>query len=109
MQILPTIRKMVMPNRNPGGAGGASAPQEIRPTGEISRGEILERFTALYEKARTYVSSTQEPLKEHIEGHPFPIFDPLNAHDWIIYVPLHTIRHSKQMIEVMETAGYPGA
>ena len=101
--------KMVMPNRNPGGAGGASAPQEIRPTGEISRGEILERFTALYEKARTYVSNTREPLKEHVEAHPFPIFDPLNAHNWLIYIPLHTIRHSKQMIEVMETQGYPGA
>ena len=60
------------------------------------------------EKTRTYVAKTQEPLKEHIEGHPFPIFDPLNAHNWILYIPLHTIRHSKQMIEVMETAGYPG-
>ncbi len=101
--------KMVMPNRNPGGAGGASAPQEIRPTGEISRGEILERFTALYDKARTYVSNTREPLKEHVEAHPFPIFDPLNAHDWILYIPLHTTRHSKQIIEVMETDGYPAS
>lgn len=101
--------KQVMPNRNPGGAGGASAPQEIRPTGEISRGEILQRFTALYEKARDYVSKTEEPLKEHVEAHPFPIFDPLNAHNWIIYIPLHTIRHSRQMIEVMETAGYPAS
>ena len=50
---------------------------------------------------------TEAPLKEHIEEHPFPFFNPLNAYDWTIYVPLHTIRHSKQMIEVMETEGYP--
>ena len=99
----------VMPNRNPGGAGGASAPQEIRPTGEPSRAEIVERFQALYKQARAFVSETDAPLKKHLESHPFPIFDPLNAYDWTIYVPLHTIRHSKQMIEVMETEGYPGS
>ncbi len=97
----------VMPNRNPGGAGGASAPQEIRPTGEFSRAEIIERFQALYEEARAFVRDTEAPLKEHLEEHPFPIFNPLNAYDWTIYVPLHTIRHSKQMIEVMESDHYP--
>ena len=99
---------LVMPNRNPGGAGGASAPQEIRPTGEFSRRAIIERFQALHEEVRAFVRDTEAPLKEHLENHMFPIFDPLNAYDWTIYVPLHTIRHSKQMIEVMETEGYPG-
>ena len=103
------LLRAVMPNRGPGGAGGASAPQEIRPTGEFSRSELLERFSALFEKARSQVSTTQKPLKEHVENHPFPIFDPLHAHDWILYIPLHTIRHSKQMVEVMETDGYPAS
>ena len=97
----------VMPNRNPGGAGGASAPQEIRPTGEFTRTEIVRRFKELHERARAYVAETEEPLKQHLEQHPFPVFNPLNAYDWILYVPLHTIRHCKQMIEVMETEGYP--
>ena len=39
--------------------------------------------------------------------HPFPVFGPLNAYDWLIYVPLHTIRHSRQIVEVQQTAGYP--
>ena len=97
----------VMPNRNPGGAGGASAPQEIRPTGEIGRGELIERFRALYDELEERVSSSEEPMKAHTEEHPFPFFSTLSAYDWIIYVPLHTTRHSRQMIEVMETDGYP--
>ncbi len=98
----------VMPNRNPGGAGGASAPQEIRPTGEFTRTEIVRGFKELYGTIRTWVEEMDRPLKEHLESHSFPFFDPLNAYQWAIYVPLHTIRHTKQMIEVMETEGYPG-
>lgn len=97
----------VMPNRRPGGAGGAIAPQEIRPKGELSRSELIERFSALYGEARQLVSESAEPWKAHTEAHPFPIFDPLSAYQWALYVPLHTTRHSRQMIEVMETDGYP--
>ncbi|MEM1246501.1 MAG: DinB family protein [Acidobacteriota bacterium] len=97
----------VMPNRNPGGAGGARAPQEIRPTGGLSRRELVERFAALYAEARSLVGESDAPWKAHTAPHPFPIFDPLSAYQWALYVPLHTTRHSKQMIEVMETEGYP--
>lgn len=97
----------VMPNRRPGGAGGATAPQEIRPTGEISRGELVERFDALYAEVREMVKTTADPWKAHTEEHPFPIFGTLSAYDWILYIPLHTVRHSRQMIEVMESEGYP--
>ena len=97
----------VMPNRSPGGAGGATAPQEIRPTGEIGRAQIVRQFRELYGTIRSFVEDMDRPLKEHLESHPFPFFDPLNSYQWAIYVPLHTIRHSKQMIEVMETDGYP--
>ncbi|MDX1384015.1 MAG: DinB family protein [Thermoanaerobaculia bacterium] len=98
----------VMPNRQPFGRGGATAPQEIRPTGEVSRSQIVTDFLALYEEAVKMVADTELPLKAHTSEHPFPIFGTLNAYDWIIYVPLHTVRHSRQMIEVMETDGYPG-
>jgi len=32
----------------------------------------------------------------------------LNACHWLIYAPMHTLRHVKQMLEVKGTAGYPG-
>ena len=101
------LLRRVMPNRNPGGAGGASAPQEIRPQGDLTKADILAEFEKIRTEVREFTEATKAPLKQHIEEHPFPIFGSLNAHDWLIYVPLHTIRHSKQMIEVMQTEGYP--
>jgi hypothetical protein len=50
---------------------------------------------------------TQMSLKEHTVVHPFPIFGALHAYQWLIYVPLHTMRHSRQIAEVKMTAGYP--
>jgi hypothetical protein len=100
------LRK-VMPNRNPGGAGGASAPQEIRPVEGLSRDEVVRRFKESRAEIKAFVEQLDVPTKQHIVVHPFPVFGPLNAYDWLIYVPLHTVRHSRQMIEVQETSGFP--
>jgi uncharacterized protein (DUF1778 family) len=99
--------KKVMPNRNPGGAGGARAPQEIVPTGSLTRAEVIKRFNESRAEIRAFVAALDQPAKEHIVVHPFPVFGDLNAYDWLIYVPLHTIRHSRQIVEVQQTAGYP--
>ncbi len=99
----------VMPNRGPAGSGGATAPQEIRPTGSAGRQELIGRFRTLYAELREMVQTTEAPLKAHTVEHPFPFFNTLSAYDWILYVPLHTIRHTRQMIEVMETDGYPSS
>ena len=99
--------KRVMPNRNPGGAGGAKAPQEIVPEGNLTKADVLARFNESRTEIRAFVAALDQPAKEHIEKHPFPVFGDLNAYDWLIYVPLHTIRHSRQIVEVQSTAGYP--
>jgi uncharacterized protein (DUF1778 family) len=99
--------KKVMPNRNPGGAGGAKAPQEIVPSGTLTKDEVVRRFNESRTEIRAFVAALDQPAKEHIVVHPFPVFGPLNAYDWLIYVPLHTIRHSRQIVEVQQTAGYP--
>lgn len=100
------IRK-VMPNRNPGGAGGAQAPMEIRPTENWSRAKAIQEFYTMRGEVVAYCETIDKPLKEFTKEHPFPVFGWLNAHDWLIYVPLHTIRHSRQIIEVQEDANYP--
>ena len=99
--------KQVMPNRRPNGAGGAKAPQEIVPSGTLTKDEVVRRFNESRTEIRAFVAALDQPAKEHIVVHPFPVFGPLNAYDWLIYVPLHTIRHSRQIVEVQETAGYP--
>jgi len=50
---------------------------------------------------------SEASLKEHTVDHPFPAFGTLNAYQWLIYIPLHTERHGKQIAEVKATAGYP--
>lgn len=99
----------VMPNRNPGGAGGASAPQEIRPTEKWTRAKAIQEYYKVRGEVRAFAETIafEQPIKSHIFEHPFPVFGDLSAYDWLIYVPLHTVRHSKQMIEVMEDSNYP--
>ena len=46
------LLRRVMPNRNPGGAGGASAPQEIRPKGGLTKADILAEFDKIRSEVR---------------------------------------------------------
>jgi len=39
--------------------------------------------------------------------HPFPIFGTLNAYQWLIFVPLHSFDHDKQIAEVKASPRYP--
>jgi hypothetical protein len=94
----------VMPDRT----GRAQAPQEVRPTDGLTKAQVMDRFRATREELAKLMEDQSLPLKSHTQEHPFPVFGTLNAYQWIIYVPLHTIRHSKQIEEVKATAGYPG-
>jgi hypothetical protein len=101
------LLRRVMPNRNPGGAGGAQAPMEIRPTDNWSRAKAIQEFYTMRGEVVAYCETIEKPIKEYTKEHPFPVFGWLSAHDWLIYVPLHTIRHSRQLIEVQEDPNYP--
>ena len=57
---------------------------------------------------RWSVGETHLALKEFTLAHPFPVFGTLNAYQWLIYVPLHTLRHNKQIAELKVTPGYRG-
>jgi hypothetical protein len=87
--------------------GKATAPEDIVPSGKMPRAEVMKRFAE--ERARTLKFAETEDLaiKEHIAPHPFPIFNPLNAYQWVLYIPLHQMRHDKQIEEVKATPGFP--
>lgn len=99
--------RRVMPNRNPGGVGGAQAPMEIRPTEHWSRARAIEEFYKIHGVVRAYIETMPREVKNRTFEHPFPIFNWLNAYDWLLYVPLHTVRHSRQIIEVQSDPNYP--
>jgi hypothetical protein len=93
----------VMPNR----AGKAQAPIEVRPTGKLTREEIISRYKEQRARVLEFARKTDLPLKAHTVEHPFRVFNTLSAYDWLIYVPLHNVRHNKQMAEVKASPGYP--
>jgi hypothetical protein len=98
------IIEMVMAPR----LGKASAPEPLVPSGTMTQAEAKARFEKQRAALEKFARETDAALKEHTAEHPFPMFNPLNAYQWLIYAPLHTMRHDKQIAEVKATAGYPG-
>lgn len=87
--------------------GKAQAPEAIVPKGELTVAQVRERFETQRAEIVKFVTETDAALKEHTVEHPFPVFGTLNAYQWLIYIPLHTMRHDKQIAEVKATPGYP--
>jgi hypothetical protein len=93
----------VLPSR----ARKAQAPHEVQPTGKLSRDEVIRRYKEARARTRDFAEHTDLPLKALEAEHPFPAFNILNAYDWLLYIPLHNIRHNQQIAEVKTTPGYP--
>lgn len=94
---------MALPNRTT----RVMAPQEIRPTSGLDKARVIALFKANRAAMRELVEARSIALKAYLADNPF--FGPLNAHQWLIYGPLHTQRHMKQIEEVMASDGYPGS
>jgi hypothetical protein len=93
----------VMPDR----IHKATAPGAIQPHAKISREEVIQRYKEQRARAIKFIEETQVPLKEHTVDHPFPVFGTLNAYQWLIYIPLHNMRHNQQIAEVKASPGFP--
>lgn len=87
--------------------GRAQAPESIVPSGKMTRADFIKKFQEIRAKTLKFAETTDQPLKAHTAEHPFPVFNTLNAYQWLIYIPLHNQRHNKQIAEVMATDGYP--
>ena len=87
--------------------GKATAPEALVPKGDMTKAQVKERFLEQRAQLVKFARDTDAALKEHTSEHPFPMFNPLNAYQWLIYAPLHTMRHDKQIAEVKATPGYP--
>jgi hypothetical protein len=93
----------ILPDRS----GKATAPEAITPKSNITRAEIMARYKELRAKTIKFAETTDAPLKEHTVDNPFPAIGTLNGYQWLIYVPLHNIRHNLQLNEVKTYEGYP--
>jgi hypothetical protein len=101
-----TLRKTEMLRRAlPNRSTKVDAPGEIRPTGGMTRAQLMTRFKEQRARSLAYAQETEAPLKEHTAANPF--FGPLNAHQWLLYIPLHHVRHNLQIAEVKTSPDYP--
>ena len=48
-----------------------------------------------------------QSLKAVTREHPFPIFGTLSGYQWLLYIPLHNVRHNQQIDEVKSSDGFP--
>jgi hypothetical protein len=85
--------------------GKAQAPERVAPRGGMTPAEVRERFLKQREAIEKFAGECDEPLELHILDNPF--FGPLNGYQWLIYAPLHTLRHNQQIAEIKGTVGYP--
>lgn len=87
--------------------GRVQAPENLVPQGGMTAAQAKETFEKQRLEIEKFVKETDVPLKQHTAEHPFPTFGALNAYQWLIYGPLHTMRHDKQIAEVKASPGYP--
>ena len=92
-----------MPNRT----GKAVAPEAIVPSAKWTKEETIARFNEARARTRKFTETTNIALSEYTLEHPFPVFKTLNAYQWLIYIPLHHIRHNGQLEDVKKAEGYP--
>jgi len=87
--------------------GKAQAPETIVPSGKLSREQVIQKLKEARATTLKFAEQTQVPLKEHTFDHPSPVFGTLNAYQWLIYIPLHNVRHNLQIAEVKADANFP--
>jgi hypothetical protein len=85
--------------------GKAQAAEAIVPKGGMTRAQVKERFEQQRSEIVRFASETNAPLKQFTVEN--AAFGTLNGYQWLIYAPLHTMRHDKQIAEVKSTTGYP--
>ena len=95
------VIKAALPNRS----RRVDAPAAIQPKQGMTREAVLTRFKEQRARIGAYARDTDKPLKAHTSPNPF--FGDLNAHQWLLYVPLHTIRHNQQIAEVKAAPAFP--
>ena len=93
----------ILPQR----VGRALAPEALLPREELSRDEVVRRLQAIRAQTLRFAEETQAPLKMHTAEHPLPIFGTLNAYQWLLYIPLHGLRHTRQIEEGKSGSGFP--
>jgi uncharacterized damage-inducible protein DinB len=97
------VLQRALPNRTV----RVSAPERLQPHAKLTCEEVIKRFKEVRARTLQFAETTQLPLKQHTEDNPFPVFGTLNAHQWLMYIPMHNVRHNQQIAEVKASLEFP--
>ena len=80
----------------------AVAPALLEPQGHWTRDKTIARYKKARARTLQYVAEVNRPMKDHSAEHPFPVFNMLNAYQWLLYIALHNSRHNRQIAEALK-------
>lgn len=82
----------------------ATAPAPLEPHRHWAREETIARYKEGRARTLKFIEEVDRPMKAHSAEHPFPVFNMLNAYQWLLYIPLHNARHNQQIAEASSEA-----
>jgi hypothetical protein len=82
----------------------ATAPAPLDPHHHWTREQTIARYKTGRAKTLQFVEQVDQPMKDRLAAHPFPVFNMLSAYHWLLYIPLHNQRHSQQIAESLKEA-----
>jgi len=80
----------------------AIAPAPLEPHHQWNREETLARYQKGRARTLKFAEEVDLPVKTHASEHPFPVFNMLNVYQWLLYIPLHNLRHNQQIAEALK-------
>lgn len=83
----------------------ATAPASLHPHSHWTREETIARYREGRAKTVAFAAGMDRPMKSYLAEHPFPVFNMLNAYHWLLYIPLHNVRHNQQIAEALQDIG----
>ncbi|MEO5684352.1 MAG: DinB family protein [Chitinophagaceae bacterium] len=82
------------------------APEMLQPLGKFaSTGAALQAYSSRRDSTISYISTTQDDLKNHFTQH--PAFGTINAYQVLLLITAHSERHTLQLEEVKANPAFP--
>jgi DinB superfamily len=79
------------------------APPELVPNGRWAPNEALDHFLASRARTIEFMRTTPD-LRQHVMDSPL---GPLDAYEWLLFIAAHSERHTKQILEIEASPGFP--
>ena len=83
------------------------APDSLLPHGNWTVAEAIARFEEIRKKTVAFAKESQQELNSRTAEHPFTVFNTLSAYQWLLYIPLHQERHTRQILGIQSMRGFP--